>query len=540
VQPLPPKPTLAPLPPPSLTPVDGESDRIEELAISPHGSHKTTPASPQLCSLPHWGSPISFEMPPGLRLKEILEMGFELPHKQGGETELQGPSRDVRDLESGLQAPLNSIPEIGLQAGDRIVKAFEQPPLLPPFAGEELPVTLRNPAETGLETADQSDVEADLQAHELFPPSLMRHSARHQASLRKTSEAETQPVLIDSSEATIYGETGSRPSSASSLGNSSRATSSRAPSNNLKRMTSNQLHVRARQKAMKRLDEAGHFDVLLRKQGRPLGLTFKLPEALSSTAGSAAEQKELLQSLQLTVAPDGLEAHSELRAEECKEHEDTVIPDETDIMDRTLLIMDITESGVADEHNRAQAAAGQWDRVILPGMHISSVNGIRRDPLAMANALSIAKVLTIRFHFLRSTDLDGDPLQINGKAQRLLEERVSKLVRMEGPQIVDSMRSQAEWEAMATSLAAALVKEVYTGDRLLQPWPQQSIAMLPPGMPTPPAIPAPRVVDSLRRLPLPSLPPGLPPPLPAPAYGNCEKIMSLGKLDELSDSEESV
>jgi len=303
----------------------------------------------------------------------------------------------------------------------------------------------------------------------------------------------------------------------------------------VRRMPLNDLHVkaRARRRVMKRLDEVGHFDVLLRKQGRPLGLSFKLPDELSSMARSEP-------SLQLTVAPDELETCPEVHAEECADCHETVIPDETDIVDRTLLVMDISETGVADEHNRAQAAAGQWDRVILPGMHISSVNGIRRDPLAMANALSKAKVLTIRFHYLRSTDLDGDPLQINGKAERLLEERVSKLVRMEGPQIVDSMRSQAEWEAMATSLAAALVKEVYTGDRLLQPWPQQSIAMLPPGMPTPPAIPAPRVVDSLRRLPLPSLPPGLPPPLPAPAYGNCEKMMSLGKLDELSDSEESV
>lgn len=280
------------------------------------------------------------------------------------------------------------------------------------------------------------------------------------------------------------------------------------------------------------LDEAGHFDVLFRKQGRPLGLTFKLPEEFSSVGRSTP-------SLQLSVAPEELETCPDDLREGTAELDATVIPDKMHIFDNTLLIMDISESGVAHEHNRTQAAAGHWDRVILPGMHISSVNGIRHDPLAMANALSKAKVLTIRFHYLRSTELEGDPLQINGKAERLLEERVSKLVRMEGPQIVDSMRSQAEWEAMASSLAATLVKEVYRGDRLLQSWPQQSMLTLPAGVPTPPDIPAPQAGDSLRRLPLPSLPQGLPPLPSAPLPGHREKI-SLGELDELSDSEESV
>merc|ERR1719424_2010707 len=108
----------------------------------------------------------------------------------------------------------------------------------------------------------------------------------------------------------------------------------------------------------------------------------------------------------------------------------------------------------------------------------------------MANALCKTDVVTIRFLFLRSTaTLDGqeypDSLKVNDKTQRLLEERISKLVRMEGSQIVDSMRTQAEWEAMAASLASALVKEVYKGDRLLT-LPPPTIYEVDEGAPMPP------------------------------------------------------
>lgn len=358
------------------------------------------------------------------------------------------------------------------------------------------------------------------------------------------------------------------------------------------RMSLEELHVKAmaRQKVINRSNEVGHFDVLLRKQGKPLGLTFRIPEVVIGAARPTNVQQALLNGLELTV-PDGAEllsfgryqgmtmrdvaenfprfcesfmreeadtgepspdlmrfvmylrmVHPEFRDVEIETAEELATHNAKEA--ETLLVADIVERSAVDDYNRAQAAAGTWDRVVLPGMHISAVNGIRRDPLAMANALCKSEVSTVRFLFLRYSDaLDGnqklESLQVNDKMQRLLEERVSKLVRMEGEEIVNSMRSQAEWEAMASSLACALVKEVYKGDRLLQLPPDPRVT-LPPGVPQPPKA----LTVGLTAVPLPSgLPPApgrlLPPPA-APVNTSLERFGSAEEMNNLSDSEESV
>lgn len=363
------------------------------------------------------------------------------------------------------------------------------------------------------------------------------------------------------------------------------------------------LHVqaKARQAAMDSLQsQVGHFDVLLRRSGKSLGVTFKLPElGVRTMKRVTLVQKAMLQGLQLTVPEGGdlvnFGRYSDMTMRDLadrfpgycswalqQERESTdpsphllkfamylrmVRPEFKDeLVERaeskeahdakeaqTLLVVDIVEGSVMDDYNKAQAAVGAWDRVVLPGMFISSVNGIRRDPLAMANSLCKSEVLTVRFVFIRGAEgyddwQQAEEMQVNDKTQRLLEERVSKLVRMEGLQIVDSMRSQADWEAMASNLASALVKEVYRGDRCLHP----------PGICPPPPLqdPAWLLQDSPDRMmvSMPAVPAGLPPVLPlrpssaqrrpssaaTSVVATIPELEGLTSMDELSESEESV
>jgi len=370
----------------------------------------------------------------------------------------------------------------------------------------------------------------------------------------------------------------------------------------IKRMSSRELQVkaRARQKTFKKRLENGHFDVLLRKEGKPLGLTFRIPEAVSKYAkvdsilSTSSSSTMSPQALQIPAAePDGSEpiqfgryrgmpmcavadhfphfcqsflrdqqsgnvefnnpdhrrfavylrtARPEFSNAHLSGGEELLTCDLKDV--GTLLVSEIGEVGAVNDYNREQAAAGTWDRVVLPGMHIASVNGIRGEPLAMANSLCRCEVATVRFLYLRSVDAleKHEVAELNDKNQHLLEERISKLVRMEGDDIVNSMRSQAEWEAMASNLASALVREVYKGDRLLQ-LPPSHVATLQAssdraqGIPSPPQGSAP--YSSMK----PALPLDMPPQLHVPEMPSNPIIYRVNNMDErdaLSESEESV
>lgn len=564
-------------PPPNGLPPEGGDRCMENLMYTAYdGGCKTTEKSLPAPALPlEPTTPPGLGTPPGFRVKDDIERGFQVPLRDEGE------------------AQLSTIPEVDLQVVEQ--GATGAPKRLFVEDGSNMAVgsTAASSAEAYVDAADPNSFQAKL------PLAIRSVVEDLEDPLRTAADAaQLRDAVLQQSSTEPLREARSRPSSASSrattatdMGNMSSTTAgSRATTMEVGLMSSSELHSKARARHRKRLDAVGHFDVLLQKDSRSLGLIFKLPEATCSKSHTTAVQQALLKGLQLTAAPDGSEllqfgrhkdltmcdvadnfpsfcmealqeetdssdpspelmrftmylrmTRPEFKDEESEKHEDVTAHDGRAA--RTLLITDIEERGIIDEYNRAQAAAGQWDRVVIPGMRISSVNGIRRDPLAMANALCKATVLTVRVHFPHSEQVSDHHTHrepVNDKAQRLLEERISKIVCMEGPQIVDSVRTQAEWEAMASNLAAALVKEVYKGDHLLQPQPP-SLATLPPGVPLPPDFPAPPMVNGATRSDVPALPPGFPPltfpPPSVPSHTDLDKTVSLDEAHEWSEEE---
>jgi len=201
-------------------------------------------------------------------------------------------------------------------------------------------------------------------------------------------------------------------------------------------------------------DTPEHFDVLFRRNGQPLGLCFRKP-----TTPSICE----------------------------------------------LLVVEVASEGAVAAHNMAEAAAGKWDSIVLPGMVVHGVNGIRDNLDRMLQELSTAEMLTVRFWrvgAIMSTPLPSD-------TERLLSERVARLVKQAKLQMLESLMTNGDWEAATGDLVAAVTQDVCQANVLLRslvlPLPPQR----PPGMMTPPtklpALPAPIV--QLGRPAAPAMPP---------------------------------
>jgi len=344
-------------------------------------------------------------------------------------------------------------------------------------------------------------------------------------------------------------------------------------------MSTYELVTKAREKTLLLGDEdcaVGHFDALFKRNGKPLGLSFKLSDR-KSRRGNVAELHQALKQSGASLAAPGhdekltfgkfegttMKTVADMHQKYCvwvlqqeRDSRDVSIDvlrfvlylrtHRSDIEDReekwlkesqTLLVVDVIAGGCVDKYNRAQASEGNWDRVVVPGMQITSVNGISQDPVEMGTALCNSQISTVRFLHLLSVSEDQTSERMSDRIaenmQLLLQERASKLISME---LVDATRTPDDWEAMTTKLAKSLVIEVQQGERQLSSALIQqkayNAASLPSGVPSPP----PTSNAKSPRAPL--LPPGFPPALP-PMPGVPMNFRS-PCLGDLSDSDESV
>lgn len=230
-----------------------------------------------------------------------------------------------------------------------------------------------------------------------------------------------------------------------------------------------------------------HFDVLLKKRGQPLGLHVEKPRRVSV---------------------------------------------------KELLVVEVLPRSAVGDHNLEQVAAGKWDSVVLPGMLIAAVNGIRGDASAMSDALLTEEILTVRF--LPAGIIPPPPLKLpaNGAAAHQLIELLSELTQKRTLDLKSSLESED---------AGALIDSSGGKHEVLASLPNQEDGMSLDalGLPRPPGVPSPP--RRIRQAAHPELPPGPPPalphhsPYPAPLEALLGRLVQGADEDAMSSgSDESV
>mmetsp|Transcript_62316 Transcript_62316/g.118229 ORF Transcript_62316/g.118229 Transcript_62316/m.118229 type:complete len:233 (+) Transcript_62316:70-768(+) len=125
-----------------------------------------------------------------------------------------------------------------------------------------------------------------------------------------------------------------------------------------------------------------------------------------------------------------------------------------------LLVVAVLPGGVLGHHNATQAASGQWDYVVLPGMRINAVNGYEGDPTKMRECLRDCDKVTLRCRRSRAV-----PQSLSANSQRMLCDRVAQILKDNKERFRDAFSPAAtadSWENTVSTVAPEVIREVST------------------------------------------------------------------------------
>lgn len=126
---------------------------------------------------------------------------------------------------------------------------------------------------------------------------------------------------------------------------------------------------------------------------------------------------------------------------------------------RGFLLVTVLPGGVLGQYNAAQAVAGRWDRVVLPGMRICAVNGIESPVGAMLQELKDKQSITLRVETNRRMS-PSQPGAFTTEHRETLRARVAKLLDRQRDRLKQATASDEEWTKVSSSLCRDVVREV--------------------------------------------------------------------------------
>jgi len=124
-----------------------------------------------------------------------------------------------------------------------------------------------------------------------------------------------------------------------------------------------------------------------------------------------------------------------------------------------FLIVAIIPGGVLGQYNAAQASAGAWDKVVLPGMRIRAVNGIENSFTEMLKELKDRQAVVLRIQSTKKTARVQMPA-VTSDYQNLLRDRMAGLLIQNKERLRQAMASDSEYQAVSVSMGSDIVREV--------------------------------------------------------------------------------